>query len=433
MFEKLKNLFGGQKESVQAREMTLAEVGPWLDDLERWCTERRTQAMNTSRDTIISHRDTMMTLIHEFGVESSDDQPHHHKVEQVNRLALPQFCKRMESELEITFSADDEVFYQEVAGMVQGCFKAYRGPGRYLHHLYPDEVRVFRETLDAIGRELNRLTAIVRSSRERLGEIAKIRDELTAYTNEDGEWSRLAGEAEEIRSRIAGRDEERSHLQAARESLLSSPAYESLLALRNDHARAMDLVHTRKETLDAFFRTALPVWRKGERIFHDTGNDTGMKEMEELIRLSSHHEYGNEDLPVLIRKTADPLFDEIASGAIPVKNTFEKGLFTTAGEYTSRLETAVTVLLDAGAEVERLANLIAADPAGKQITDLDRQIEDVSRDIVFLTGEADRISERSTHLKNNLEATDKRIRELVSGISEEPVVLQLMNQARESS
>jgi hypothetical protein len=43
-------------------------------------------------------------------------------------------------------------------------FKAYRGPGRYLHHLYPEEIKVFRETWTRWAMNWNRMTDIIRIS-----------------------------------------------------------------------------------------------------------------------------------------------------------------------------------------------------------------------------------------------------------------------------
>ena len=96
-------------------------------------------------------------------------------MEQVNRHNLPQFKRKIESALDVTFSEDDEAYYRQVADMVDGCFKAYRGPGRYLHQIYADEVRLFRQSMDVIGKELNNLTDAIKTSRTRLQSIESVR------------------------------------------------------------------------------------------------------------------------------------------------------------------------------------------------------------------------------------------------------------------
>uniref|UniRef100_UPI001BD23369 hypothetical protein n=1 Tax=Methanospirillum sp. TaxID=45200 RepID=UPI001BD23369 len=143
MFESIKKIFARSSEKKPHSEILLKDLPSWLDEKESDCISRRNDASTQSRERLLRLEQDLRQLLTEFGDESSDE-PRHHKVEQVNRHALPQFCRKIEAELKGSFSDDDEIFYQEVAGLINGCFKAYRGPGRYLHHIYPEEVKVFR-------------------------------------------------------------------------------------------------------------------------------------------------------------------------------------------------------------------------------------------------------------------------------------------------
>ncbi len=417
MFKKLKELFSGAPEPPVVKEVNADEVELWLEGLKDKCLSERTNGMDDSREIILTARDNMLTLIHEFGEETVDDTLRHPKVEQVNRLALPDFTKRMENELSITFSDDDEKFYTEVAGLIQGVFKIWRGPGRYLHILYAEEVKLLKENLDNIGRELNHLTDIMKISRERISEIDECSDSLTKCSDLKIEINTLITRLQDISVETAEKERESLSKEDEFSSFKRSNDYikylNSLEALKGLEEKA----NTTKEAVDALVRTALPIWRKASRYFQESGDDKNNKSISDLIKIAANHEYDNAEISTLIENTASSVFSIISDGTIPVKNAFEKALFTTTEEYTRRFKKSIEdynssalVLLDSKEKT-------IEDPVVKRFKEIERAIEEISRDITRLKDESGKSLERKEALLKEYDGVFEKATKKVTDLS----------------
>ena len=92
MFESIKKIFSKKSEKTPKSAISLEDLPSWLDEKEADCISRRNAASTLSREQLLKLEQDLQQLLTEFGDESSDEL-RHPKVEQVNRHALPQFCK----------------------------------------------------------------------------------------------------------------------------------------------------------------------------------------------------------------------------------------------------------------------------------------------------------------------------------------------------
>ncbi|OQB35947.1 MAG: hypothetical protein BWY05_01204 [Euryarchaeota archaeon ADurb.Bin165] len=325
-------------------------------------------------------------------------------MEQVNRHALPQFCRKIEAELKGSFSDDDELFYQEVAGLINGCFKAYRGPGRYLHHIYPEEVKIFRQTLDQMGHELNRMTDIIRISRERLTHISDMRTFIEEKNALEEENLRSDEDLQKYETRLHELDGELAKAQAELEKILASDIYASYLRLEEDtgqQGRQLEKLH---ESWESQIRIAIPVWKRSAKAFQEQGRTEDEKKMEELIHLASSPRRDDEKVAGEVSSTAESLFSLFDSGTLQAKNSFEKQLFTSAEEYTKRFNEVFTGLHALSADLDAKMQDLNANPAMEQKNRAAQEIGDVKRKIDDLNREEEKRKERLSSLAERKES-----------------------------
>jgi len=403
MFESIKKIFARSSEKKPHSEILLKNLPSWLDEKESDCISRRNDASTQSRERLLRLEQDLRQLLTEFGDESSDE-PRHHKVEQVNRHALPQFCRKIEAELKGSFSDDDEIFYQEVAGLINGCFKAYRGPGRYLHHIYPEEVKVFRQTLDQMGHELNRMTDVIRISRERLTHISDMRtliEEKNALEEED---LRSDEELQKYETRLHELDGELSKAQAELEKVLGSDIYASYLRLEEETGQQGRQLEKIRESWESQIRIAVPVWKRSAKAFQEQGRTEDEKKMEELIHLASSPRRDDEKVAGEVSSTAESLFSLFDSGTLQAKNSFEKQLFPSAEEYTKRFNEVFTGLHALSADLDAKMQDLNANPAMEQKNRAAQEIGDVKRKIDDLNREEEKRKERLSSLAERKES-----------------------------
>jgi hypothetical protein len=307
MFKRLAKIFSQKKSEPDRQVLSLAELPEWLTAQEDACTSRRSHRISASRELIEQARQEILQLLIDFGGEETEELLHP-KVEQVNRHNLPQFKRKIEAALDVPFSDDDETYYAQVAEMIDGCFKAYRGPGRYLHHLYQDEIKLFRQSMDRIGKELNVLTEIIRTSRIRIGRIATVRQALEQYNLAEDERSA----ALENQDLIARKQKEllgqKQALLAEQDTLMQSDVYRDFLAQKEALEQDQRAVTHLFESLDALMRTALPVWKKALRIVQDEHDRGTEKMLDQLIEYATLQKFGEEIFTSRLRSSADIIF-----------------------------------------------------------------------------------------------------------------------------
>ncbi|NLV27466.1 MAG: hypothetical protein GXY48_09925 [Methanomicrobiales archaeon] len=410
MLERIRNLISKKPEPKPGKTITLDELPAWLDMQEQNCIAERSIAIKASRERIITFEQDLRQLLNEFG-EESVDEPHHHKVEQVNRHALPQFCKKIDSELEGDFSDDDEVFYQEVAGLMNGCFKAFKGPGRYLHHLYPEEIKEFRLTLDNMGHELNRMTDIIKNSREHLSHLQQVRDAFDERNEMIREFSRASEEQDKYKSTLLTLNENMENLQSDLTKLTSSSEYLNYTQLEEDIQKSEEQLHQHIESYESHLRNAVPVWKRAGKIFQEKGDDDHEKNMEDLVHMASAPRRQDDEIAQKVNTSARALFSLFENGSLQAKNTFEKHLFTTPDEYTVKLSQSVqnihTISDDLKNKLEKRENSSVLEKK----TEFNRLIENVGHEIRKVRDEESIRIERMSSMEEKMAKSLKNIQE----------------------
>ena len=400
--------------------MPVEELPEWLDKEELDCINSRSEQISQSRDVIDKARDDIRTLLHDFGAEETEELQHP-KVEQVNRLNLPQFKRKIEAALDQQFSDDDETYYRQVAEMMDGCFKAYRGPGRYLHHLYADEVKLFRQSMDLMGKELNQLTEVIKISRIRIGRIEAIRKALERYNHVDEEGSLVTHQQNDLQNKKDALVSEQNRIVAEREVISEGPEVREYTRRLQAHEEEQRRVEELQETLDSLVRTALPIWRKALRIVQDERDREKEKLLDHLIQLAVLQDFSDPAFLTLVNNTAALLFTSIENESVPLKNSFEKSLFVDDDTYVRQITVAVGTWQEAERRWKEEQALLQSHSGAGLLASLNSRLLDVTRDIRQIDEEIGKSQGKVHHLDREKDETVKIItgemRELTGGVT----------------
>ncbi|MFH0966449.1 MAG: hypothetical protein V1862_02035 [Methanobacteriota archaeon] len=430
MFKRISELFKGKKNESKANNITALELPAWLDNEEKTCVDQRSDRINHSRDVVDKARSDILQLLKDFGSEDTEE-PLHPKVEQVNRHNLPQFKRKIEAALDQEFSDDDEVYYRQVAELIDGCFKAYEGPGRYLHHLYGEEVKLFRQSMDQIGRELNHLTDMIKISRTRIGKIEAIRSALARYKSAREEALQAAGLQEEMETRREGLVAAQRRITDERDAVAMGEEcteYNRRCAALDVDSKRISVLY---ENVESLVRTASPVWRRVFRLVQDERHRDEEKLLDRIIQESTLQKYEDPEFLSNVSSTAAIIFRYIENEGVPIRNSFEKSLFSSPDAYVEQISSAVTTWQNADHAMQEEKHLLATHPTAVCLGTFNSRIDEIARDIRHIDEEAGKNQGRSLHIDREKADAMKIIAEemheltggtiAVQGIESEPM------------
>ena len=348
MLEKLKSILkgtGGSKSSKQSIEpvtLSLHEIEGWLMEQEDACKVERNEALLRSREVIEVLLESISKQVLSVD-EVLTDKPLHPKVVQVNTKQLPLFRNKMVSALDVTFSDDAEEFYTQVAAILNATFRAFRGPGRYLHQSYPQGMREIRDHLDLFGKEINVMTAAIKTSRERLSDIEAVHQAYDTYTNLISQYSSADAMKSTMETRLEECQGELLRAQEEKAAYLSSEEYQIYDADKIALREQWEIVDEEKKALQIRLNTSVQVWKRAMHEWQALAskkNETAISKLIALVELNGVE--SERDMIVTDLKTVlDPLFQLMETGKVSLKNAAERSYFSSPKEYLDELNEAL--------------------------------------------------------------------------------------------
>ncbi len=413
MFKRIKEILGAEKTPEPLFELSLHDIPDWLDTRMSACTTKRTSSMQPARKNIERYMREIGPVVDDLGSEVHDE-PKHPKVKQVIRHSLPQFKKRIETQITREFDGDDEEVYRQIAEVVQGCFLALKGPGRYLHQLYPLGIKDFKEIMDAMGHELNALTRIITISRERLGQIEEVRIRYRKYTE-------TLCEREDLLASLFGITEKRDEadwvLADARkkeEELVQSDSYHRYEELLAEKEQCQENYLTTLDRFESACRTTASVCRRVSRQYGDAGKSDHQKTLELLEDICIQDTRDCHDLRVRIQKSTNLIFDLIQSEELVLKNAFEKALFLDVDTFFEGLFGACTAMKKAHDEYLHTEEICNQHPIVTALSSLHESIEKERAIKEKIIEDEKFYQERLSHLMDTIKENESS---LIEGLS----------------
>ena len=414
MFRFLKDFLKGEEAPAG---LAIGDLPAWIDGEEEEVRQDLATRVGAARAELLDARRQMEDVLSGFDTDSMGEVPHP-KLAGVTERSLPLFLKAMRLSISRTLPDDPEGFYTAAGEILKGCLSAFRGQGRYLASPFPEEMKVLRDGLDTIGREVNALTPGISRSRERLRGLAELRESLRSC---DDAKRRAALAREETRSleeevRTAGLS-----LEGARHTLADLEKGEEYLASSGELSRIRSLEKERDEAERLYHAAAATVThlvRKGEKVASRKKDRETVRILQEAVALLER------DLPIaedeameILTLAQEALGAMVTSGDLPLKSREEIDLLHSPGRLVQEINGISRRFQAVSGEISSARDAILARPVFTRSLSLRKEGEDLEKRIALARERLGRAGREAADLEGLMKASLEDIRQRVGVLS----------------
>jgi hypothetical protein len=414
MFRFLKGL-GKAREPPPA--LGIDDIPAWIENEEVRVRDDLAMLVTVHRPVVLEARGHMEEVLSGFDAASMEEVSHR-KLAGVTERSLPLFLKAMRMSLSRDLPDDPHEFYTATGEILKGCLSAFRGQGRYLGSRFPHEMKVLRDGVDTIGREVNALTPEIARARERLRGLSELRDSLRVYTDAK---RRIAMGQAEIRSLGEEEAKSRGSLDAAIHALTELEGGKEFLECQGELDRIRHLEEDRAGTAREFralSATALHLLKKGEKVVSRKKDRDAARVLREAIELLE------EELPVpldavsgAIPPAQGALAALVASGDLAPKNREETDLI----ENPERLLRGITDLsqkfMETSAFIASAQDVLLSRPALARSRNLRKDRETLEKHVIQVLDRLELLKEEVADLEGRMHATLGQVKERIESLS----------------
>ena len=335
MYKFIKDLLK-QKEPEKST-LAFDAIPAWLDEREK--TSRA--SLETETDVPVQNiRNATAQLQHIVNgiAEAEHDPAIHPKLKSIAKNSLPLFVKAMNASLSKELPEDIEEFYSAAVECVKGCLNSTRGQGRYLQVVFPEEMKAVKTGIDAIGHEMNAITALLTTYRKQKTLMDTIRTLHDALLD-----IRIDSEKSlEKDKRITTRITEITHRITCIEKELMDLSSDAGMKEVNEKKSALGEMEKKRDerirTYTALSMTASHVFRKAEKIATKQRHATEISTLRHTVDLLSDHTAPDTKDLASALTTACPVAQRmIDAGEIVLKNKEERAIFSDTGKFCTEM------------------------------------------------------------------------------------------------
>ena len=389
MLEKLKSILGRgasgpnpPKQSIEPVTLSLHEIKDWLDKQEEECKKERNEALTQSRAVI----EQLLEIIRKqvpIVEEVPTEKELHPKVVQVNTQQLPLFKSKMLAALEVTFSDDDEEFYAQTAVVLNATFRAFRGPGKYLHQSYPQGIREMRDQLDSFGKEINIMTAAIRTARERLVRIEEVHHTYDAYKELISQYSNVDALKNTMEARLKECEKELLRAQDGKAAYQKSEEYQIYDVHKIDLEQQRELVDEEKKALQIRLNTTIQVWKRAMHELYALSDKKSGDSISKCITLMEQSGVESDPDTIItgLKTVVNPLFRLIEADKIVLKNAAERVYFSSPAEYLDELHEAFQRYNQKKVKYEEAKDALAKQQAPEILLEMQEHIQKLQEEM----------------------------------------------------
>ena len=329
----LERLFG--KKEPEVFTISIGAVPEWLSGREK--TARSTLLSETG-ETQQKIRDAILKLqqITNTVAQAEQDPAIHPKLKSIAKNSLPLFVKAMNASLAKELPDEVEEFYPAAVECLKSCLNSTRGQGRYLQAVFPEEMKTVKSGIDAIGREINEITASLARYRK---EKTLIDAALSLHTalldisediqKADEKDKRITLRVTEMTDRITAIDKELQAIPADEKVTEITVLKAALLEAKNRRDAAI-------RTNAALSMTASHVFRKAEKIAIRQKHPSEISLLRHTMELLSDHTVPDtQDLAAALAAACPVAERMIAAGEIALKNKEERAIFSDTTQFSA--------------------------------------------------------------------------------------------------
>jgi len=330
-----------QKEPVKCI-LAFDAIPVWLDEQEKISRS----ALETETDAPVKNiRNATSQLQHIVnGIADAEHDPAiHPKLKSIAKNSLPLFVKAMNASLSKELPDDIEEFYSVSVECVKGCLNSTSGQGRYLQVVFPEEMKAVKTGIDAIGREMNAITASLTMYRKQKALMNRIQALYDALQDIRIDSEKSLEKSQRIAARIAGIIQ---RIAVIEKELLMLPSDAGMSEVNEKKSALGEMEKKRTDitrTYTALSMTVSHVFRKAEKIAIKQRQPTEIATLRHATDLLSNHTIPDTKELETALTMAIPVAERmIASGEIVLKNKEERAVFSNTGRFCSEMSTICT-------------------------------------------------------------------------------------------
>jgi len=338
----LEKLFG--KKEPEVFTISIGAVPSWLDGREK--TARSTLLSETG-ETQQKIRDGVLNLqqITNTIAQAEHDEEIHPKLRSITKNSLPQFVKAMNASLAKELPDEVEEFYPAAVECLKSCVNSTRGQGRYLQAVFPEEMKAVKSGIDAIGHEINDITASLGRYRKEKNLINEAMSLHTALLDINADIQKAEEKDKRISLRIT---EMTDRIAAINKELQAFPADERMAEV-NTLKIVLQEAENRRDaairTNAALSMTASHVFRKAEKIAARQKHPSEISFLRNTMELLSGHAVPDtRDLASALTAACPVAERMIAAGEITLKNKEERAIFSDTKQFSTDICASCTDL-----------------------------------------------------------------------------------------
>jgi len=383
-------------------------IPAWLNEQEK---TSRSALENETLTPARNIRNATAQLQHIVnGIADAEHDPAiHPKLKSIAKNSLPLFVKAMNSSLSKELPEDIEEFYSAAAECVKGCLNSIRGQGRYLQAVFPEEMKAVKSGIDAIGRELNAITASLTRYRKTKTLIQSIHSLYDAIRDIRIDEEKSREKSQRMSARIKGYSERISVIE---KELLVLPSDAGMKEVNEEKTALAEMEKRQTEAnriYAALSMTVSHVFRKAEKIATKQRQPTEITTLRHAIDLLSDHTVPEiKDLESALN-TAFPIVQKmIAAGNIELKNKEERAVFSDTGRFCTEMCSIGNEIKAQELVCSNLKKLIETNPVLMKMHSIERE-----------KTQLESMLEKERHAQNELFDWSVKITEKVPALQKE--------------
>lgn len=337
-----KKIFGAK----EPESVTIA-----FDSIPGMLDAREAAARSTLKEQTITPKQNIRNAVAQLqliinAIAGAEHDPAiHPKLKSIAKNTLPQFIRAMNTALSKDLPDDSEEFYLASVECVKSCLNNINGPGRYLQIVFPEEMKASRTGINAIGHEINIITAALGASRKEIAAVTGARSLYTNILGSTADVTKAAEKNQRTRQRI---EEISGRLFAIGQELAAMPADPRMAEVEERRKSLHELeqhLEEKTRTYAALSMTASHVLRKAEKIAAKQKNASEIAILKHAMALLSDHELpDNTELESALAAACPVVERMIGAGEIALKNKEERAVFSDTARFCSDMGRTCTDL-----------------------------------------------------------------------------------------
>lgn len=367
VFDSIRGLFGKKQEDTQnqVRELTirLEEVPGWLEDQRTDASSVLKTEMNRFRKAFEENERVLGGLV--SGLPAPDPNAEASpKVRSVIGKSYPQFKKAIASHIVSQYPDDPEIFYKAVTESLKGCVAALKGPGKYLHLLFPDQMKEIKARVASIGRDVNELTKILSVHRTTLATIERAEEAVRQIQRRQDRQEHLGSKYAEHQQKLHTLKRRVKDLDEECEKLYASHEYQVLKTLDKKLKTAIDTENRSFDNFRVLAWTATHTLHRASKVLsRSQGHEPQIHILEQCVTvLESLEPPQLEEISDLAVSAGQLVSDLVTAGEINLKNKEERVLFSSGASLSSHVSRSLLEYVLAKKERKDAEEVISGNP-----------------------------------------------------------------------